>query len=112
MQASETPLADDVPVVRLLYKLLADAVSMGASDLHFEPFEHYCRVRLRIDGILHELAQPPLSLKDKLATRLKILARLDIAEKRLSQDGKMRLALGTRTSSAPAQLAWLSRFRW
>ena len=97
MQASETPLADDVPVVRLLYKLLADAVSMGASDLHFEPFEHYCRVRLRIDGILHELAQPPLSLKDKLATRLKILARLDIAEKRLSQDGKMRLALETRT---------------
>lgn len=97
MQASETPLADDVPVVRLLYKLLADAVSMGASDLHFEPFEHYCRVRLRIDGILHELAQPPLSLKDKLATRLKILARLDIAEKRLPQDGKMRLALETRT---------------
>nr|WP_051057615.1 ATPase, T2SS/T4P/T4SS family [Herbaspirillum sp. B39] len=88
---------DDVPVVRLLHKLLADAVGMGASDLHFEPFEHLFRVRLRLDGVLHELAQPPLSLRDKLATRLKILARLDIAEKRLPQDGKMRLALGTRT---------------
>ncbi|WP_413458718.1 GspE/PulE family protein [Herbaspirillum huttiense] len=88
---------DDVPVVRLLHKLLADAVGMGASDLHFEPFEHVFRVRLRLDGVLHELAQPPLSLRDKLATRLKILARLDIAEKRLPQDGKMRLALGART---------------
>lgn len=88
---------DDVPVVRLLHKLLADAVGMGASDLHFEPFEHLFRVRLRLDGVLHELAQPPLSLRDKLATRLKILARLDIAEKRLPQDGKMRLALGSRT---------------
>ncbi|MBN9354926.1 MAG: Flp pilus assembly complex ATPase component TadA [Herbaspirillum huttiense] len=88
---------DDVPVVRLLHKLLADAVGMGASDLHFEPFEHLFRVRLRLDGVLHELAQPPLSLRDKLATRLKILARLDIAEKRLPQDGKMRLALGART---------------
>jgi len=88
---------DDVPVVRLLHKLLADAVGMGASDLHFEPFEHLFRVRLRLDGVLHELAQPPLSLRDKLATRLKILARLDIAEKRLPQDGKMRLTLGART---------------
>ncbi|BEV13534.1 Flp pilus assembly complex ATPase component TadA [Herbaspirillum sp. DW155] len=98
MQAPDTAVADDdVPVVRLLHKLLADAVGMGASDLHFEPFEHLFRVRLRVDGVLHELAQPPLSLRDKLATRLKILARLDIAEKRLPQDGKMRLALGART---------------
>jgi type IV pilus assembly protein PilB len=98
LHTSDTAVADDdVPVVRLLHKLLADAVGMGASDLHFEPFEHLFRVRLRLDGVLHELAQPPLSLRDKLATRLKILARLDIAEKRLPQDGKMRLALGTRT---------------
>ena len=84
---------DDAPVVRLLHKMLADAVGMGASDLHVEPFEHFCRVRFRIDGVLHEIAQPPLSLKDKLAARIKILSRLDIAEKRLPQDGKMRLAL-------------------
>ncbi|WP_245200259.1 ATPase, T2SS/T4P/T4SS family [Herbaspirillum sp. LeCh32-8] len=76
--------------------MLADAVSMGASDLHFEPFEHFCRVRMRIDGVLQETAQPPLALKDKLSTRLKILSRLDIAEKRLPQDGKMRLALDGR----------------
>ncbi|MCI1004594.1 ATPase, T2SS/T4P/T4SS family [Herbaspirillum sp. C7C8] len=96
--APDTAVADDdVPVVRLLHKLLADAVGMGASDLHFEPFEHLFRVRLRLDGVLHELAQPPLTLRDKLATRLKILARLDIAEKRLPQDGKMRLALDQRT---------------
>jgi len=98
LHTPDTAVADDdVPVVRLLHKLLADAVGMGASDLHFEPFEHLFRVRLRLDGVLHELAPPPLSLRDKLATRLKILARLDIAEKRLPQDGKMRLALGTRT---------------
>nr|WP_198983970.1 ATPase, T2SS/T4P/T4SS family [Herbaspirillum sp. ASV7] len=108
MPAPESPIADDVPVVRLLHKLLTDAVGMGASDLHFEPFEHFCRVRLRIDGVLRELAQPPLSLRDKLATRLKILARLDIAEKRLPQDGKMRLALAAssvdfRVSTLPTQ---------
>ncbi|MRT28425.1 GspE/PulE family protein [Herbaspirillum sp. CAH-3] len=98
LHTPDTAVADDdVPVVRLLHKLLADAVDMGASDLHFEPFEHLFRVRLRLDGVLHELAQPPLSLRDKLATRLKILARLDIAEKRLPQDGKMRLALGERS---------------
>ena len=98
LHTPDTAVADDdVPVVRLLHKLLADAVGMGASDLHFEPFEHLFRVRLRLDGVLHELTQPPLSLRDKLATRLKILARLDIAEKRLPQDGKMRLALGERS---------------
>ncbi|WP_050010680.1 GspE/PulE family protein [Herbaspirillum sp. B65] len=98
MQAPDTAVADDdVPVVRLLHKLLADAVGRGASDLHFEPFESVFRVRLRVDGVLHELAQPPLSLREKLATRLKILARLDIAEKRLPQDGKMRLALAERS---------------
>ena len=98
LHTPDTAVADDdVPVVRLLHKLLADAVGRGASDLHFEPFEHLFRVRLRLDGVLHELAQPPLSLRDKLATRLKILARLDIAEKRLPQDGKMRLALGERS---------------
>lgn len=87
---------DDAPVVRLLHKMLADAIGMGASDLHFEPFEHYCRLRLRVDGVLREMPQPPLTLRDKLATRLKILSRLDIAEKRLPQDGKMRLALDGR----------------
>lgn len=105
------PLAssfDDAPVVHLLHKLLADAVGAGASDIHLEPFEHFCRVRQRVDGRLHEVARPPLSLKDKLATRIKILARLDIAEKRLPQDGKMRLALerrqlDLRVSTLPTQ---------
>ncbi|MBO9536844.1 ATPase, T2SS/T4P/T4SS family [Herbaspirillum sp.] len=100
---------DDAPVVRLLHKLLADAAGMGASDVHVEPFEHFFRVRFRIDGVLHEMAQPPLSLKDKLAARIKILSRLDIAEKRLPQDGKMRLALedgrevDLRVSTLPTQ---------
>ncbi|MCA1324460.1 GspE/PulE family protein [Herbaspirillum sp. alder98] len=100
---------DDAPVVRLLHKLLADAVAVGASDVHIEPFEHFCRVRLRIDGVLHETAPPPLSLKTKLSARIKILARLDIAERRVPQDGKMRLTLDQgrvvdfRVSTLPTQ---------
>jgi len=100
---------DDAPVVSLLHKLLADAVALGASDVHIEPFEHFCRVRLRIDGVLHETAPPPVSLKAKLAARIKILARLDIAERRVPQDGKMRLTLGQgrvvdlRVSTLPTQ---------
>jgi type IV pilus assembly protein PilB len=92
-----------------LHKLLADAVALGASDVHIEPFEHFCRVRLRIDGVLHETAPPPLSLKSKLSSRIKILARLDIAERRVPQDGKMRLTLGQgrmvdfRVSTLPTQ---------
>lgn len=86
--------ADDAPVVSYVQQLLEKAVAMKASDLHFEPYEHHYRVRMRIDGELRELATPHMALKDRLASRLKVLSRLDIAEKRLPQDGRMKLHLG------------------
>jgi type IV pilus assembly protein PilB len=85
--------ADDFPVVAYLEKVLIDAVKSKASDLHFEPFEHLYRVRLRIDGELREVPAPPWALKDKLASRIKVLSKMDIAEKRLPQDGRMTLPL-------------------
>jgi len=107
--ADATDTGHDAPAVRLLHKLLTDAAHMGASDVHVEPFEHSLRVRQRVDGVLREMAQPPLSLKDKLVARIKILSRLDIAERRLPQDGKMQLALAQgdpvdiRVSTLPTQ---------
>lgn len=85
---------DDAPVVRFLQKMIIDAFRMGASDLHFEPYEFNYRVRFRIDGELREMASPPPAIKDKLASRIKVISRLDIAEKRIPQDGrtKMRIA--------------------
>ena len=85
---------DDAPVVKFLHKMLVDAVSMRASDLHFEPYEHHYRVRFRIDGELREIVTPPLAVKDKLASRIKVLSRLDISEKRVPQDGRMKLKMG------------------
>ncbi len=85
---------DDAPIVRFLHKMLRDAFVMGASDLHFEPYEHHYRVRFRIDGELRDIVSPPLAIKDKLATRIKVISRLDIAEKRIPQDGRMKLKLG------------------
>ncbi len=82
---------EDAPVVRFLNKMLMDAVNMGASDLHFEPFEKFYRIRFRVDGVLLEHAQPPISIKEKLVSRIKVLAKLDISEKRVPQDGRMRL---------------------
>lgn len=88
---------DDAPVVRFLQKLLLDAIGEGASDLHFEPYEKFYRVRFRLDGQMREVAQPPLVIKERLSTRIKVLSRLDIAEKRVPQDGRMKIALsGTR----------------
>lgn len=84
---------DDAPVVRFLQKILTDAINLGASDLHFEPFEKFYRIRFRIDGELREIAQPPLAIKDKLASRIKVISRLDISEKRVPQDGRMKLAV-------------------
>jgi type IV pilus assembly protein PilB len=84
---------DDAPVVRFLQKLLLDAISEGASDLHFEPYEKFYRVRVRLDGVLREVAQPPLAIKERLSTRIKVVSRLDISEKRVPQDGRMKLAL-------------------
>ena len=84
---------DDAPVVRFLQKLLLDAISDGASDLHFEPYEKFYRVRFRVDGILREITQPPLAIKERLVTRIKVLSKMDIAEKRVPQGGRMKLAL-------------------
>lgn len=85
---------DDAPVVRFLHKMLVDAFNMRASDLHFEPYEHYYRVRFRIDGELREIVTPPVAIKEKLASRIKVLSRLDISEKRVPQDGRMKLRIG------------------
>jgi type IV pilus assembly protein PilB len=86
---------DDAPVVHLVQQLLEQAVALKASDLHFEPYEHHYRVRMRIDGELREVATPAIALKDRLASRIKVLSRLDIAEKRLPQDGRMKLQLAS-----------------
>ncbi len=89
---------DDAPVVKYLQKILLDAINIGASDLHFEPYEKSYRIRYRVDGELREVAQPPLAIKEKLASRIKIISSLDISEKRIPQDGKMKLVLSkTRT---------------
>jgi type IV pilus assembly protein PilB len=85
---------DDAPVVKFLHKMLLDAFTMRASDLHFEPYEHNYRVRFRIDGELREIASPPIAIKDKLASRIKVISRMDISEKRVPQDGKMKLKIG------------------
>lgn len=85
--------ADDAPVVRFLQKVLLDAINDGASDIHFEPYEKYYRIRFRIDGGLREITNPPLAIKDKLASRIKVISRLNIAEKRVPQDGRMKLVL-------------------
>jgi type IV pilus assembly protein PilB len=84
---------EDAPVVKYIQKLLTDAISMGASDIHFEPYERYFRVRYRVDGILMEIAQPPIAIKDKVASRIKVISKLDISEKRVPQDGRMKLVL-------------------
>lgn len=89
---------DDAPVVKYIQKILLDAINMGASDLHFEPYEKYYRIRYRVDGVLQEIAQPPLAIKEKMASRIKVISNLDISEKRVPQDGRMKLVLSkTRT---------------
>ncbi|PZO15284.1 MAG: type IV-A pilus assembly ATPase PilB [Burkholderiales bacterium] len=85
---------DDAPVVKFLHKMLIDAFNMRASDLHFEPYEHNYRVRFRVDGELREIASPPIAIKDKLASRIKVISRMDISEKRVPQDGRMKLKIG------------------
>ena len=94
-QANEV---DDAPIVKFLQKMLIDAINMGASDLHFEPFEKFYRIRFRIDGELREIAQPPLAIKDKLSSRIKVISKLDISEKRIPQDGRMKLHLNAKKS--------------
>ena len=82
--------------MRFLQKMLIDAINARASDLHFEPYEYHYRVRFRVDGELREITQPPIAIKDKLASRIKVISRLDIAEKRVPQDGRMKLKFGSR----------------
>lgn len=84
---------DDAPVVKFIHKMLLDAIGIGASDIHFEPYEKYYRIRYRVDGVLKEVAQPPLLLKEKIASRIKVISRLDISEKRLPQDGRLKLVI-------------------
>ncbi len=84
---------EDAPIVRFLHKMLLDAFHLRASDLHFEPYEHSYRVRFRIDGELREFATPPIAIKDKLASRIKVISRMDISEKRIPQDGRMKLKI-------------------
>ena len=95
-QADVAQEVEDAPVVRFLQRMLIDAINARASDLHFEPYEYNYRVRFRIDGELREITQPPIAIKDKLASRIKVISRLDIAEKRVPQDGRMKLKFGNR----------------
>jgi type IV pilus assembly protein PilB len=89
-------VADDAPVVKLINAILTDAVKRGASDIHIEPFEHEIRVRYRIDGALSEVMKPPLKLKAALISRIKIMSSLNIAERRIPQDGRIKLKMGKR----------------
>ncbi len=84
---------DDAPVVKFVNKLLLDCMKKGASDIHIEPYEKFCRVRLRIDGVLQEVAKPPLALSNKITARVKVMARLDVSERRVPQDGRIKLKL-------------------
>jgi type IV pilus assembly protein PilB len=98
---------DDAPVVKYVTKVLLDAINGGASDIHFEPYEKFYRIRYRTDGILYDVAQPPLAIKEKIASRIKVISRMDISEKRVPQDGRMKLilsktrAIDFRVSSLP-----------
>ncbi len=84
---------DDAPVVKYVTKILLDAINGGASDMHFEPYEKFYRIRYRTDGILYDVAQPPLAIKEKIASRIKVVSKLDISEKRVPQDGRMKMTL-------------------
>ena len=96
-ETAELADVEDAPVVRFLQKMLVDAINLRASDLHFEPYEYHYRVRFRVDGELREITQPPIAIKDKLSSRIKVISRLDIAEKRVPQDGRMKLKFGAKS---------------
>jgi type IV pilus assembly protein PilB len=93
MTDEEAAEVEDAPVVRYIQKILIDAINSGVSDIHFEPYEKSFRIRYRLDGLLMEVAQPPLAIKDKVASRIKVISKLDISEKRVPQDGRMKLVL-------------------
>ena len=87
---------DDAPIVKYINGILGDAVKKGASDLHFEPYEKKYRIRFRVDGILHEVASPPVNLANRFSARLKVMSKLDIAERRLPQDGRIKLKISNK----------------
>src|SRR5256886_1870291 len=89
---------EDAPIVRFVNKVLLDAIRRGASDIHFEPYEKIYRVRFRMDGVLKEIAKPPVQLSGKLSARLKVMSRLDIAERRVPQDGRIKMKLSKNRS--------------
>ncbi len=95
-EAATQAQIDDAPVVKLINGLLTEAVRRGASDIHIEPFEHEIRVRYRIDGALMEIMRPPLKMRAALTSRVKILSQLNIAERRIPQDGRLKLKMGSR----------------
>ena len=92
-QANDTGAGDDAPIVRFVNKILLDAVRIGASDIHFEPYEKRYRVRYRTDGILQEVSSPPINLSGKIAARLKVMSQMDISERRLPQDGRIKMKI-------------------
>jgi len=88
------PNVDDAPIVRYVNKVLMDAIGDGASDIHFEPYEKYCRIRFRQDGLLREVSNPPVNIAARLVARLKVMSRMNIAERRVPQDGRIKLKVG------------------
>ncbi len=98
-QTSDTDLdVDDAPVVRFVNKMLLDAIKLGASDIHFEPYEKSFRIRYRQDGMLHEVASPPVNIASRLTARIKVMSRMNIAEKRVPQDGRIKMVLSRNRS--------------
>jgi len=96
--STDDEIADDAPVVRFVNKLLLDAIKGGSSDLHFEPYEKNYRVRFRTDGVLHEVSRPPVQLAPRISARLKVMAELDISERRKPQDGRIKLKVSNKKS--------------
>ncbi|MBA2351797.1 MAG: type IV-A pilus assembly ATPase PilB [Burkholderiales bacterium] len=105
--ADDSADVDDAPVVKYLQKILLDAINSNVSDIHFEPYEKFFRIRYRMDGVLYEISQPPLAIKEKIASRIKVISKMDISEKRVPQDGRTKLvmsksrAIDFRVSSLP-----------
>src|SRR5688572_11789435 len=95
-KAAASADVDDTPVVRFVNKVLLDAINKGASDIHFEPYEKYCRVRFRIDGMLREIAKPPLNMTPRITARIKVMSRMDISERRVPQDGRIKLKVSAK----------------
>ena len=89
---------DDAPIIVYINKILMDAIKRGASDLHFEPYEHVYRIRFRVDGVLHEVANPPIGLESRISARIKVMSQLDLAEKRKPQDGRIKLKITAKKS--------------